>query len=324
MKSVAATKFVLTLLATGVLQAQGMPQERGSDGPIDNRPFVLNGHSWASKAEFITHGRCKTHVPTPEEADELEEAFGAAFRREHGKDFDGSRNSLAAAAAVTGGVVNVYFHVINQGTGTSNGDVSSTMINSQVQVLNEAYSGTGWSFALVSVDRTTNSSWYTAGPGSTAEKQMKAALRQGSADDLNIYSSNPGGGLLGWATFPSSYASSPSDDGVVILFSSMPGGTAVPYNEGDTATHEVGHWMGLYHTFQGGCNARRGDYVSDTAAEKSAAYGCPTGRDTCTRLSGVDPIHNFMDYTDDPCMYEFTVEQDARMDAQFSTYRFGK
>ena len=232
----------------------------------------------------------------------------------------------AGSSAVTGGTINVYFHVINKGSGISNGDVPDSQINDQISVLNNAFGKWGWNFNLVQVTRTTNSTWYTAGHGSTAESQMKNALRQGSADDLNIYSNNPGGGLLGWATFPSSYASSPKMDGVVVLFSSLPGGSAVPYNLGDTGTHEVGHWMGLYHTFQGGCQ-KSGDYVSDTPAEKSAAFDCPTGRDTCTKgpaAAGLDPIHNFMDYTDDACMFEFTAGQDERMDSMFTTYRFGK
>lgn len=324
MKLVSATHLSLALLACGVLQAQGKSQDRAGDPQADNQPFVLNGHSWASKADFIAHGRCKTRHLTPEEAEDEELAFDAAFRREHGKAFDGSLNSLAAAAAVTGGTINVYFHVINNGSGASSGNIPDSMITAQINVLNAAYASSGWAFNLVQVDRTTNASWYTAGPGSTAEKQMKTALRQGSADDLNFYTNNMGGGLLGWATFPSSYAGNPKDDGVVVLFSALPGGSAAPYNLGDTATHEVGHWMGLYHTFQGGCSAKKGDYVADTAAEKSPAYGCPTGRDSCPRIAGLDPIQNFMDYTDDACMDEFTADQGARMDAQFSTYRFGK
>lgn len=226
---------------------------------------------------------------------------------------------------VTGGVINVYFHVINKGTGISNGDVPQSMIDDQMDVLDAAFGGWGWQFNLVTVTRTTNTTWYNGCYNSTTEMQIKNALRQGSADDLNIYSCNPSNGILGYATFPSSYSGNPKRDGVVLLHSSLPGGSAAPYNQGDTGTHEVGHWMGLYHTFQGGCS-NNNDFVSDTPAERSPAYGCPAGRDSCTgrKYPGLDPITNFMDYTDDACMNTFSTGQDARMDAQFTSYRYNK
>jgi hypothetical protein len=222
---------------------------------------------------------------------------------------------------VTGGTIRVYWHNITNSAGQ--GGATTQMINAQMQVLNNAYGPHGWSFTLAETDTTANNTWYTVTSGSSAETQMKNALRKGTAADLNIYAANIGQGLLGWATFPSDYASRPKLDGVVLLTQSLPGGTAAPYNLGDTATHEVGHWMGLYHTFQGGCQKKGGDYVDDTPSEKSAAFGCPVGRDTCPN-GGADPIKNFMDYTDDSCMDHFTVGQDTRMDAQFTAYRFGK
>jgi len=228
----------------------------------------------------------------------------------------------ASAVPVTGGVIKVYVHVVNNGTAATSGNLSDADITAQINVLNAAYASTGWSFTLTATDRTTNATWYAKCDRAATQKAMRVGLHQGTAADLNLYTCNPGGGLLGQATFPSDYTARPKEDGVVVLFSSFPNGSAAPYNLGDTATHEVGHWMGLYHTFQGACTAT-GDSVSDTPAESTAAFGCPTGRDTCS-ATGLDPIKNFMDYTDDSCMNEFSAGQDARMDSQYSTYRLGK
>lgn len=239
-------------------------------------------------------------------------------------DFSFKHSALGAfARSSSGGVIEVYVHVITDSAGK--GGPSPSQIDRQMRVLNGAYEEWGWQFSLIQVDYTTNDSWYTAGYSSREEREMKTALRIGSGDDLNLYLNNMGGGLLGWATFPSSYGGQPSMDGVVVLTDSIPGGAAVPYNKGDTATHEVGHWMGLYHTFQNGCTPNN-DYVGDTPAEGSPAFGCPAGRDSCTgpKYPGLDPIANFMDYTDDACMNTFTSLQDERMDEQFAAYRFGQ
>jgi hypothetical protein len=229
------------------------------------------------------------------------------------------------ANKLTKATIPVAFHVITRGDTYDDGNIPDSQIHAQIDVLNQSYAGrtggarTPFRFKLVSIDRTENPGWFNLGPGTGGERAMKEALRVGGANTLNIYSAKLTQFLLGWATFPWSYDSQPAMDGVVVLYSSLPGGTAAPYNEGDTATHEIGHWLGLYHTFQGGCTPP-GDMVDDTPYEASPAFGCPVGRDTCS-APGLDPTENFMDYTDDPCMYAFTAGQSARSSDAWTAYR---
>jgi hypothetical protein len=230
---------------------------------------------------------------------------------------------LAGVEISTGATIQVYVHTITNSTGA--GAMSQSMIDDQIAVLNGAYNKAGYYYELKSVDTTVNDEWFTVEPGTVAEKSMKSSLRVGNADDLNLYTANIGGGLLGWATFPKDYSGAEDMDGVVILYTSFPGGSAVNYNEGDTVTHEVGHWMGLYHTFQGGCREiMGGDNVADTPAEKQANYGCPGEVDSCPNDPGNDPTTNFMDYVYDSCMTEFTSGQFERINQEFSAYRAGK
>ena len=329
---------LLALVALGLALVLTQPrivnnaQAQDGDRPIQNEgqkevPFELNGVTWRSKEAFIRSGaRCATVNPDAEQIAKVDRRI-AEYKTMRGLD----TNDTSAQRAPGTVTIKVYFHVIRKGTGVANGDIPTSMLDAQISVLNKAYAGTApggagaptpFKFVKTAVDRTTNATWYTAGPGTAAELQMKQALHKGTSKDLNFYTSSPGGGLLGWATFPWEYdteANGPKLDGVVCLNQSLPGGTASPYNLGDTGTHEVGHWFGLFHTFQNGC-ATPGDRISDTPAEASPAFGCPTGRNTCS-ATGSDPITNFMDYSDDGCMFKFTPKQANRADVLSEIHR---
>lgn len=261
--------------------------------------------TFAGKAD-----RCGTRTPTLEEQNQAEQDLAPLRGR-----------------PTTGIVVPVWIHVIDIGSGFANGDVSDRVIREQITVLNETFAGerggadTGFRFELAGVDRTTNADWFYMKPQSIEERRAKDALRRGGAETLNIYTVD-GGLYLGWAYFPSGYSSQPVLDGVVIDFRSMPGGPYQAFSLGFTATHEAGHWLALYHTFQNGCTPNN-DYVTDTPAERYPARGCPIGIDTCSssRYPGLDPVQNYMDYSDDPCYNQFTDLQTDRMQAAWHTYR---
>jgi Pregnancy-associated plasma protein-A len=226
-------------------------------------------------------------------------------------------------ATTTPVAIPVAFHVLRRGMKLAGGNIPRGWILAQLAVLNDAYSGvtggadTGIQFTLASVDRTTDPVWFEQ--TSSAERKMKAALKVGGLDTLNMYSADLGPSLLGWAYLAQDAASVGVLDGVVLHYKTLPGGPwGVHYSQGDTATHEVGHWLNLLHTFKGGCND--GDLVDDTPAEASPAFQCPTGRDSCPAV-GEDPITNFMDYTYDSCMDQFTDGQGVRMQQAWTAFR---
>jgi hypothetical protein len=238
---------------------------------------------------------------------------------------------LNAVGGDSGGlvIVPVYWHIVTTTKGV--GDVSA-LVPAQMQVLGNAFAGSNFAFDLKGVQVVKNNAWYAAAAGSAEEIQMKDTLRRGGPETLNIYTTN-GDVYLGWATLPFFYKFQPRYDGVVLWWATLPGtglaGAAeeepdgvLTYDQGDTGTHEVGHWLGLDHTFANGGCAHPGDLVKDTPVEAEPQFFCAQ-RDSCvgTPFPGDDPITNFMDYVDDVCMDHFTPEQDKRMRKQWHAFR---
>ena len=205
-------------------------------------------------------------------------------------------------------VIPTYVHVIK---GTHKGErtpIGPQRIRRLMATLNNGMAGrqsqvsavTRYRFALRKTTFTKREGWYHAYFNGPRDRRMKRALHVGGARSLNLYvnGGGPRGGqpVLGWSRFPWQYAGAPQLDGVSVNVDALAGGRATGYNLGDTVIHETGHWLGLFHTFQGGCGPQ-GDLVADTAAEGEPSFYCETGRDTC-EAPGLDPVRNFMDYSE--------------------------
>lgn len=223
-------------------------------------------------------------------------------------------------------IIPVHFiHVVDG----AQGSVTREQRAKQVEVLNEAYSKIGVTFTAseANVSVVDNGSFFRMGHLSARERNCKS---QNQAVDpkngLNFYTAGPGGGLLGWATFPFQMEGDPIMDGVVILHTSLPEGSGAPFNLGMTAVHEVGHWLGLYHTFQDAC-VLPGDEVTDTPPHSGPNYGKPADAEQPHNLcsnapAGSEcPVHNYMNYVDDDWMNEFTNGQRQRIWAQIGMFR---
>lgn len=219
-------------------------------------------------------------------------------------------------------VVDTYFHVVAVGKEVSDGYISQESMTKQFAAMNKAFEPYGIQFNLKGTDWTINKNWGV----DLKTKKMKKTLRKGDYKTLNIYfQKRLMDDNLGYCYFPIDAPTPGTNkfnrDGCSIDSASVPGGSYTDYNMGLTTVHEIGHWFGLLHTFEGQNCSGDGDLVDDTPQQLSATTGCPEGRDSCPKNAGLDPIHNYMDYSYDTCYTQFSEGQRKRMRTMYNTYR---
>ncbi|EJP68372.1 hypothetical protein ACQRIT_007608 [Beauveria bassiana] len=263
--------------------------------------------------------------PTMDKIAKGEEKIQEALRKGD-TGLHGRAHGITVTKRETGELITLdaWFHVVYNSNSTAGGYITEAKLQEQLAVLNKAYDPSNLAFRLVGHDYTLNAAWANDPDGN--EKAMKTALHKGDSRTLNLYFA-PGLANGGVCVFPNMNAygfEALAMDGCMVGSFSLPGSTG-PFNEGLTAVHEVGHWFGLLHTFQGGCDEERGDFIADTPAERNANVAvCPAGRDTCPELPGLDPIENYMDYSNDACYNTFTPGQTKRMRSMLSLVRLGR
>jgi hypothetical protein len=271
--------------------------------------------------------RCGTHISEQEIAETDAIAKNFMTRVCNTKSLNSLRLCQSASVRSKNPVeVPVWYHVVHSG---NTGKLTEAEVQAQYEQVNKDFSGEenpqekGYDmdikFKFAGSTYTDNAQWF--GDMDRYEDAVKAAVAEDNRYNFNQYFGNfRGGGLLGFCYFPNSFPESSYRHGCVNLYSSVPGGSSGNYNEGKTTTHETGHGIGLYHTFQGGCNGH-GDQWQDTCPQRFSTSGCPNTPAKSCGLQCSDPIHNYMDYSYDRCMWEFTEGQNERANYQLSTFR---
>jgi PKD repeat protein len=239
-------------------------------------------------------------------------------------------------------VIPVVVHVIHNG-GVEN--ISDAQIQSQIDVLNEDYrkiagtngDGSGvdteveFCLAKLTPDgKCTNGIVRIQSTLTNHLTYQRTQLKNLSYWDntryLNMYvvkTINGNSGIAGYSSFP---GGPPDEDGIVVLYNYFgKTGTVAAASNGRTCSHELGHWFGLYHTFNGGCGTDTcadGDFVCDTPPAANPNFGCPTINSCSNDFPDVnDQIQNYLDYSDDACKSMFTAGQKTRMTATLNTLR---
>src|SRR6478735_2897739 len=297
----------------------------------------------------VTNDRCGT-MQVLEEQFKRDPAFKKRFEQQRisfnnaaaSRTYSVQNNQRTEAIAT----IPVVFHVVLPNGAT----VTDQQIQAQVDTLNKDYGGTNGDsvnipsyfkplfgksiirFCLAQQDPggmpTTGINYYATNQTSFPNDNTVKHAATGGADAwntekyLNVWICPIANNILGYSTFPNDNA--PEDQGVVIDYRAIPGGSYTGYNGGKTATHEVGHYFNLYHIWgddNGGCNGS--DFIDDTPNQGDYTSNTPVGvkTDNCTTVSPGIMYQNYMDYTKDFYLVMFTVTQVARMEAALSLYR---